>query len=192
MVAIPMIATAASGLISTYAAYQDAQSQNAMSGYNAAVSAQNAKMSVEEARYALGQAARNAAEERVQTGALIGSQRARMGASGAVVGVGSFLNVELSAREQGEKNAMALMQQGDLEAWRNMVKAGQYERQARLTLMSKKDPNAVLAAGLLQTGAKTVSAGYGASAFASGGSAGTWSLYSNQAINSGGGMAAWD
>jgi hypothetical protein len=140
--------------------------------------------------YAMGQAARNASEERLKTGALIGAQRAKMGASGAVVGVGSFLNVELSAREQGEKNAMALMQQGDVEAWRSMVKAGQYEQQARLTLMQKKDPNAVLAAGLLKTGAETVSAGYGASAFAGGGT-GSWALNNNQAMTSGGGIAAF-
>ncbi|MDR2161635.1 MAG: hypothetical protein LBO77_05805, partial [Desulfovibrio sp.] len=143
--AIPIALTAASGLFSTYASVRDVNSQNAMLDYNAAANMQNARMSVEEARYAMGQAARNASGERLQTGALIGAQRAKMGASGAVAGVGSFLDVELSTREQGEKNAMSLMQQGDVEAWRQMVRAGQYEDQARLALKQKKDPGFVLA-----------------------------------------------
>jgi hypothetical protein len=51
MVAIPMAMAAISGLVSTYSAYQDANSQNAQADYNAAAYAQNAQLSVEEARY---------------------------------------------------------------------------------------------------------------------------------------------
>lgn len=171
--AIPVAVTAASGLFSAYSGYQQAKSQNAMLTYNAKASEYNAKVKENEASYARGQAARNAAEQRKQTALLIASQRAKMGASGAVVGSGSFLDVTLDTAENGERDAMALLQEGDLAAWRHEVEAGNYRFQAQSYLASRVSPGAVLAGGLMSAAASTAMSYATFSKFASAGASAT-------------------
>lgn len=163
MAAIPLVMTAVSAVASAYGNYQQTKAQNANLEYNRQVQLQNAAMVRQEASYARSQAQRNANEKRKENAALIGAQRARMGASGAVVDSGSFLDLTLSTREEGEKDAVGLLQQGDMEAWRHDVRAGQFDEQARVLNASKQDAGAVLAGGLLTAAAKT-----GASYFAMG------------------------
>lgn len=155
MWAIPVAVTAASGVFSAVSGYQQAKSQNAMLEYNAKVAEYNAKVQENEASYARGQAARNAAEQRKQTAMLIGAQRAKMGASGAVVGNGSFLDVTMSTAEQGERDAMALLQEGDLQAWRYEIEAGNFRTQAQSYLASRVNPGSVLTGGLMSAAAGT-------------------------------------
>lgn len=147
--AVLLTTTAAGAALGAANDYYAVKAGNRTLEYNAAVAEQNAALARQEASYARGQAARNAAGERRQTAALIGAQRARMGASGVTVDAGSFMDVTLSTAEQGERAAMALLQQGDMEGWRHELRAGQQSQQARLHRASKKSPGAALAGGLL-------------------------------------------
>ena len=170
--AIPIAMMAVSGVMSTVSASQEAAAANAAADSNAAVLRQNAENALYEAKYAKDQAARNVQQKQLETGALIGEQRARMGASGAVVASGSFMDLVANTAAEGAREAMAMAQEGDVASWRHEVQAGQYEWQARMTLSSKQDPNAVLAAGLIKAGASTASSAYGLSGnFGGGGDA---------------------
>ena len=153
--AIPVAVTAASGVFSAISGYNQAKSQNAMLEYNAKVAEYNAKAKENEASYARGQAARNAAEQRKQTAQLIAAQRAKMGASGAAVGSGSFLDLTMSTAEEGARDAMALLQEGDLQAWRYEVEASNFRTQAKGYQGSKVNPGSILTGGLLSTAAST-------------------------------------
>ena len=95
-----------------------------------------------------------------------------MGASGAVVESGSFLDLTLDSREQGELDAMALLQEGDMAAWRAQLQAGNFYSQAAQARASKVSPRGVLAGSLL-SGAAGVGGAYfsldGAGVFDGGG-----------------------
>lgn len=152
---IPPVVTAVQGVFGAWGAYEDAKAHNRQMDYNASVNANNASLQREEARYIRGQTTRNVVESRKEMSVLMGAQRAKMGASGAVVDSGSFLDITLSTREEGEKDAMAIAQQGDVDAWRHDVQAGEYERQAQMYRSSKRKPRNVLIGGLLSAGANT-------------------------------------
>ena len=147
--------TAASGIASSVGGYYDARAQNSTLEYNRQAQLQNAAQARQEASYARAQAQRNANEKRKETAVLIGAQRAKMGASGALVDSGSFLDISLSTREEGEKDAVGMLQQGDMEAWRHDVRAQQFEEQGRIYGASKKNPGSVLAGSLLSGLAQT-------------------------------------
>ena len=146
--------TAASGIASSVGGYYDARAQNSTLEYNRQAQLQNAAQARQEASYARAQAQRNANEKRKETGVLIGAQRAKMGASGVLVDSGAFLAISMSTREEGEKDAVGMLQQGDMEAWRHDVRAQQFEEQGRIYGASKKNPWSVLAGGLLSTTAQ--------------------------------------
>lgn len=168
MALIPIAMTAVSAVMGAVGNAQQAAAQNRSLEANAETSRQNAQNSRYEASYARQQAERNAAEENKKTAVLIGSQRAKMGASGAVVDMGSFLDVTMSTAEEGAMNAMACLQEGDTEAWRHEVRAGQYDSQSNSFLSSRTNPNAVLAGGLLSGAAQTAASAYGMSGFMGG------------------------
>jgi hypothetical protein len=166
---VPVAIAAASAIVSTISAYNEAKSGNAALEYNAQASLNNAQMARYEGQYAQAQASRNATEKRRETGQLIGAQRARMGASGAVVDSGSFMDVTMNTAAGGEREAMSLLQQGDMEAWRKNVQAGQYEGQAEQYLASRKDVQGVVLGSMLSGAAKVGMSYFGASQFAGGG-----------------------
>lgn len=152
----PIIAlTAVSGIASAVGGAQQAAAQNRAASANAAASRNNAANARIEATYARTQAEKNAAEARAKAATLIGAQRAKMGASGAVVDSGSFMDVIQSTAEQGEVSAVNALQDGDMEAWRQNTRAGQYDRQASAFAASHTNPNAVLVGGLLSGAANT-------------------------------------
>ena len=147
---------------------QNVKAQNAQLDYQARVNENNAKMAEQNAAFARAQAVRNATEKRKETAVLIGKQRARMGASGAVVGTGSFLDTILSTREEGEKDAMSLMQQGDLESWKHLNQANQYYHQAGLSRASKADTRSAVIGSVLSGVANVGMSVFAASGFMGG------------------------
>lgn len=155
MGAISLGLTAVSGISSSISGANQAGAQNAMLEYNAKLAENNAKIKENEASYARGQAARNAAEQRKKTAQMLGAQRAKMGASGAAVGSGSFLDLTMSTAEEGARDAMALLQEGDLQAWRYEVEASNFRTQAKGYQGSKVNPGSILTGGLLSTAAST-------------------------------------
>ncbi len=77
-----------------------------------------------------------------------------MGASGAVVDSGSFMDVVADTAAAGERDAMALLQQGDLESWRAENAARNYDAQKNQALASRVDPTSAVAGSLLSSAAK--------------------------------------
>ena len=90
---------------------------------------------------------------------MIGSQRARMGASGAVVDSGSFLDLTLDTAKQGELDAMALLNEGKMQAWRSRVQGTNLMAQSELYKSSKTNPY-LAAGGTLLEGAGRAGFGY--------------------------------
>lgn len=146
------IATASSvaGLgLSALGTMQQTDAANKQAAYQAQVSANNAATSEKEAAYARETAAKNADAQKRKTLSVIGSQRAAEGASGAVVDSGSFMDVTLDTAERGAIDALALLKEGDLAAWRAENQAVNYRAQSQLYSSSKKDPMMSVGGSLL-------------------------------------------
>ncbi len=153
----PAVAIAAMGvstLLSGISAGQQASARNRQADYNSRVAADNAAIARQEGGYARAQALRNANGKRRETQVLVGAQRARQGASGVVVDSGSASDVVLDTVSHGEREAMALLQQGDVQAWRAETRARGYDRQARLARDSKVSVGGAVAGSLLSSAAK--------------------------------------
>ena len=149
---VGLVSTIGSAVYGTMGAVRQANAQNAQMEYNAKVSENNARNAQAEADYARAQGWRNANEKRREVAQLIGAQRAKMGASGAVVDSGSFLDLTLSTKEQGELDAMALLNEGRMQAWRSRVQGSNLMAKSNLYKSSKTNPY-LAAGGTLLSGA---------------------------------------
>ena len=153
--ALPLIALGTTLLgtaVSAYGQYSAAKAANKQADYQAKVAANNAATAEMEAKFAEQQGERNAEAQRRKTAIMIGSQRARMGASGAVVDSGSFLDLTLDTAKQGELDAMALLNEGKMQAWRSRVQGSNLMAQSNLYKSSKTNPY-LAAGGTLLSGA---------------------------------------
>lgn len=128
---------------------QATDSANAQAKYQSQMAANNAATMESEAAYAEETARKNAAEKRRETQTFIGKQRAAEAGTGAVVDSGSFLDVSLDTAERGEMDALALLREGDMTAWRARVQGSNYSAQSGLYSMSRKSAFAPVAGGLL-------------------------------------------
>lgn len=145
--------------VSAYGQYQAANAANKQADYQAKVAANNAAAAEMEAKFAEQQGERNAEAQRRKTAIMIGAQRARMGASGAVVDSGSFLDLTLDTAKQGELDAMALLNEGKMQAWRSRVQGSNFMAQSDLYKSSKTNPF-LAAGGTLLEGAGRAGFGY--------------------------------
>ena len=82
-----------------------------------------------------------------------------MGASGAVVESGSFLDLTTSTREEGEISAMGMLEEGDMTGWRLETQRDNYLQSAALSRASKVNTGSVLAGSIL-SGVATVGSAY--------------------------------
>ena len=136
---IVSIGTSIAGLgLSALGTMQQTDAANKQASYQAQVSANNAQTAENEAAYARETAERNAQAQKRKTLSVIGTQRAAEGASGAVVDSGSFMDVTLDTAERGTLDALALLEEGDLAAWRAENQAATYQAQSGLYSASKK------------------------------------------------------
>ena len=156
---IALGATLLGTAVSAYGQYQAANAANKQADYQAKVAANNAAMAEMEAKFAEQQGERNAEAQRRKTAIMIGAQRARMGASGAVVDSGSFLDLTLDTAKQGELDAMALLNEGKMQAWRSRVQGSNFMAQSDLYKSSKTNPF-LAAGGTLLEGAGRAGSGY--------------------------------
>lgn len=145
--------------VSTYGQIQASGAANAQADYQSKVAANNAATAEMEAKYAEYQGEKNASEQRRKTAIFIGTQRAKAAASGAAVDTGSFLDLTLDSAKQGELDALALREEGQLAAWRARVQGANYTAQSGLYSMSKSSPW-VGAAGTLLSSAGQAGMGY--------------------------------
>ena len=197
---IPLVISLAGAAVSAYgqmqqakAANAQAKAANAQADYQSKVANNNARTAEMEAQYAEQQGQKNAEAQRRRTAIAIGAQRARMGASGAVVDSGSFLDLTLDTAHQGELDAMALLEEGQMEAWRARIQGTNYKAQSKLFGMSKTNPYigaaGTLISGAGQAGMGFMSLGSKTSGFNVGGARGT-STGTGGGFNMGGGRVS--
>jgi hypothetical protein len=138
---------------------QQTNAQNAQAQAQAQIARNNAATAQDEAAYALEQSQKNAAAQRRKTAEVIGAQRAKEGGTGAVVDSGSFMDVTLDTAERGEMDALALLNEGKLAAWRATNQGKLYTAQSQIYDSAQK--SAMLpAAGTLLAGAGQIGSNY--------------------------------
>lgn len=146
--------------VTAYGQMQQASAASAQADYQSKVAANNAASAEMEARYAEEQGQRNAEEQRRKTAVMMGAQRARMGTSGAVADTGSFLDLSLDTARMGELDALALLDEGNLAAWRARTQGANYKAQSGLYSMSASNNSWLPAAGTLLSGVGQAGMGY--------------------------------
>jgi len=163
---VSTLLTAATSYYSYYseqkAANQQAQYESDMADYEEKVAENNALAAQYEAQHAREEAAEKAKQHRQQVSVLLGKQRAGMGATGAMADEGSFMDLSLETVEQGKLDELAILHEGDLEAWRANVRGMNYQAQAGLhagassfaSSKIKSPSSGALSAGLI-SGART-------------------------------------
>jgi len=132
--------TAAQTAAAMYPAYAAQESQNAQLEYNSKVLERNAEIARQKAVSTKVAARTEAYESAKRTAAFIGRQRALMGASGAVVGEGNFMDIQLDAAAHGAYQQMAIIYNADLEAWNYEAQAVGMETSAQFLENQQMDP----------------------------------------------------
>lgn len=177
---IPLAITLVGTVVSAVGQAQQASAANKQAEYQSQVAANNARTAEMEARYAEEQGQRNAEAQRRKTAVMVGAQRAKMGTSGAVADMGSFMDVTLDTVKTGELDAMALLDEGNLAAWRARNQGANYMAQSQMYSMSKTDPTLAIA-GTVLTGVGQAGSGF----MSSGGFGGSGGgRYWDRALNS--------
>lgn len=130
MMGVTLAATAAS----TYAGIQgqaaQREAQKAQADYQSQVAQRNQELADEQARAQRQEGYQNMIKKRQETAKLVGAQRAKAGASGAVVDFGSSLDVNMDTVEQGEFDALAEYQKGLNGAYSAEIQKWNYGQQA--------------------------------------------------------------
>ena len=129
--AISLAATAASTAMGVASSIMQANQQSKQAKYQAAVARQNQQLAEEQASAERREGYEEMVEKRRKTAALISSQRAAAGASGATVDFGSNLDVQEDTAAQGEMDALKIMQQGLNKAYGSEIQAANYGSQAK-------------------------------------------------------------
>lgn len=140
---------AASTAFSAYSAGQQASAQNREAEFNARVAQNNADISRQEGKYAIAASQINASKVRRTTDHKIGTQRAQMGASGAVVDSGSFMEVTMDTAEGGEREAQTLLHEGNMEMWRKENEARGHMTTAQQFRNSKVSVGSAVAGAIM-------------------------------------------
>lgn len=134
------VASLALSAVGTAASYVQGQeniaAQERANAYNAQVAQNNATNAEYEAQYAREAAQRNAELERQQTVQLLGRQREAQARSGFVVDSGTFLDLNLDTVAQGNLNELAILHEGDREAYNADRRAQNFRDQSQFLLQS--------------------------------------------------------
>lgn len=154
------LAMAAAGTaISAYSAYSSQKATNKRLGYQAKVAENNALAAKYEGDYAKEQSRIKAKHHRQKVAQAVGKQRAAMGATGIVADEGAFLDLELDTIEQGKLDELAILHEGDKDAWRANIGAANHQAQAGLHRASTSSAG-LAAAPELMSGAANVGMNY--------------------------------
>ncbi|MFJ3117821.1 hypothetical protein ACIPI6_14900 [Pseudomonas protegens] len=132
--AIPFIAMGASALLS-------AQQSQAQGAATAAASEQNAAYANKAADDAIARGSFESDQQRLQTRAAIGSQRAGFAANGVDVNSGSAANIQDDTAALGELDALTIRNNAAREAWG-------YRTQAEQNLLAAKNAKSSARAGM--------------------------------------------
>ena len=149
---IALAISAISAMASAYSSYSQAQAQNKQNQYYSEVADRNAARSKWEAQQAKDLAEEQAEKHDKKVRILLSQNTARQGASGlALTGGTSFAAVQEDVATQGKADEMAILYQGDIEAWNAMQNADTYSGQAALYNMNQQSP-LLAGGGALLTG----------------------------------------
>lgn len=143
----------------SYSAYREQEAANQAAEYNARIAENNALIAGMQATEARKRGEIAAAEKRREVSHLIGAQRAAFGGSGALVDVGSPLDVITTTAAEGELDAMTIRRNAAMQGWGYEAQAQDYRSQAGLSRMRKASPFMAGATTLL-TGASSMGMTY--------------------------------
>lgn len=128
--ALTLAATGLSTGIGVVGSIRQARAQSEQMEYQADVARQNQQLAEQQASAERRQGYENIVTQRQETAKLIGRQRAAAGASGAVVDVGSNLDLQADTAAQGEIDAINTYNQALDRAYNYDVQAVNYGNQA--------------------------------------------------------------
>ena len=128
--ALTLAATGLSTGIGVVGSIRQARPQSEQMEYQADVARQNQQLAEQQASAERRQGYENMITQRQETAKLIGRQRAAAGASGAVVDVGSNLDLQADTAAQGEIDAINTYNQALDRAYNYDVQAVNYGNQA--------------------------------------------------------------
>lgn len=128
--ALTLAATGLSTGIGVVGSIRQARAQSEQMEYQADVARQNQQLAEQQAGAERRQGYENMITQRQETARLIGRQRAAAGASGAVVDVGSNLDLQADTAAQGEIDAINVYNQALDRAYNYDVQAVNYGNQA--------------------------------------------------------------
>ena len=128
--ALTLAATGLSTGIGVVGSIRQARAQSEQMEYQADVARQNQQLAEQQASAERRQGYENMITQRQETAKLIGRQRAAAGASGAVVDVGSNLDLQADTAAQGEIDAINTYNQALDRAYNYDVQAVNYGNQA--------------------------------------------------------------
>ena len=128
--ALTLAATGLSTGIGVVGSIRQARAQSEQMEYQADVARQNQQLAEQQASAERRQGYENMVTQRQETARLIGRQRAAAGASGAVVDVGSNLDLQADTAAQGEIDAINTYNQALDRAYNYDVQAVNYGNQA--------------------------------------------------------------
>ena len=130
LVATTLAASALSTAVGVYSSIQQGKAQREQAKYQADVARQNRDLAEQQASAERRQGYENMIAKRQDTARLIAKQRAAAGASGAVVDVGSNLDLQADTAFQGELDAISLYNKGIDAGYNAEIQAMQYGQQA--------------------------------------------------------------
>jgi hypothetical protein len=130
LVATSLAATALSSAVGVYSSIQQGKAQSEQARYQAEIARQNRDLAEQQASAERRQGYENMIARRQDTARLIAKQRAAAGASGAVVDVGSNLDLQADTAFQGELDAISLYNKGIDAGYNAEIQAMQYGQQA--------------------------------------------------------------
>jgi hypothetical protein len=115
-VAAIVAGTLAAG-VGAYGAIESGEASSASASYQAQVAANNATIANQNAQYATAAGAAQASDQRLKTAATIGAIRTNQAASGLDVNSGSDLDVQSSAKQLGELDALTIQNAAARQAY---------------------------------------------------------------------------
>ena len=128
--AVGVVASAYGNYMSNMAQKSSLEAQSKMARYQAQVAEKNAELATDQGRQAKKEGWENKIKKRQEVAQTIATQRAQQGASGATVDVGSALDVNMDTAATGERDALALEQQGLNKDYQARMEAWNYQNQA--------------------------------------------------------------
>lgn len=124
------VATLFSAGLGAYSSIQQGKAQARQAEVQANIARQNQELAEDQAGAQRREGYENMVRKRQEVAGIVARQRAAGGASGAQVDTGGLLDLNMDTREQGEADALNLLQQGYDQAWNSDMQAWNYGNQA--------------------------------------------------------------